>query len=240
MQIGTGQTRPVGSFFSKHHGLVLNDGVAYDNYVVSIVGTVTSGGASIWFLKQSNTPKSLLSAWGGSTRGTEFRFVVSNVLGIEVLSTTYLSDTHTILLNQWHHCLIVWSVSATGITATFVIDGTATGYWSIGGTITPNAATSKLVVGASLTTAQTVIPSTLYDGYIRRLELLDTSSYPTSLSDVQSFLPTIATLYIASKAFVNAISIGVWITICKRNVLTVRSAIDAVLCHNTANASARK
>ena len=38
--IGNGQARAKGSFFSKYHGLVINDEMSYNNYIVSLMKNV--------------------------------------------------------------------------------------------------------------------------------------------------------------------------------------------------------
>ena len=90
-----------------------------------------------------------------------------------------------------------WS-NSTNFASIFIINGLLTGNFALSSPISSNTS-SRIVIGASLDPSFQILSGTAFDGYIRRIEIIDINSYmPNDLLAIQNGLSYIANDFVAS------------------------------------------
>jgi len=173
----------------------------YQNYFVNFPCKIDKGGISVWFYKISLASKTLFSGWD-STTGTIFSINVGNSVFLNLPNGNSIFDTNLpnsiISINSWNHILILWQVIGSSISSIFLLNNLQIGELSINsGVTTPILATSKIFLGASANNANNLISSTIFDGYIRRTDLISTD-LNQQLSEIKPYLPLLGEQFITN------------------------------------------
>ncbi len=191
-----------GSFgFSKTHGLVINTVTSYKDRQVNIYCPVDRMGISMWFYRKATAfdPK-LFSIWTSAPNNPQVSVGIEAATGYMHLFPTPTTDFDTtkfqVGIGAWTHILFLWdnSVGSVAMALNGDSDGvlyTATQFIS--------ASPSGILIGGS-GTELALTPPTGFVGYIRRVEILNTTVYAASITDLAAHILKYSPDFVISKS----------------------------------------